>query len=180
MRAIISVANRDGLPELARELQNHGVTIYSTSGTLQSLKAEHISAEAVSTLTQFPEILDGRVKTLHPAILGGILARRDNPKHLEELQAHTIAPIDIVVVNLYPFAETVAHPTTTLSEAQEQIDIGGVTLDSGGSQEFSRCDRTDTSRRLCAGHAGMERTGRSQYRDASPPRRHCFSAHRQL
>ena len=120
MRAIISVANRDGLPELARELQDHGVTIYSTSGTLQSLKAEQISSEAVTTLTQFPEILDVRVKTLHPAILGGIFARRDNPKHIEELQAHTIVPIDIVVVNLYPFAETVAHPTTTLSEAPAQ------------------------------------------------------------
>ena len=136
MRAIISVANRDGLPELARELQDHGVTIYSTSGTLHSLREEQIAAEAVSTLTQFPEILDGRVKTLHPAILGGILARREVPKHVEELQAHAIAPIDIVVVNLYPFAETVARPSTTLSEAQEQIDIGGVTLIRAAAKNF--------------------------------------------
>ncbi len=136
MRAIISVANRNGLPELARELQDHGVTIYSTSGTLNSLKGENIQAESVSALTQFPEILGGRVKTLHPAILGGILARRDVPKHVEELQAHSITPIDIVVVNLYPFAETIARPSTTLSEAQEQIDIGGVTLIRAAAKNF--------------------------------------------
>src|SRR5437867_5623988 len=136
MRAIISVANREGLPELARELQNHGVAIFSTSGTLHALKEAYIAVEPVSKLTQFPEILGGRVKTLHPAILGGILARRDIPEHAEELQAHTISPIDIVVVNLYPFAETIARPTTTLSEAQEQIDIGGVTLMRAAAKNF--------------------------------------------
>ena len=110
MRAIISVANREGLVELAQELQNHGVSIFSTSGTLNVLKTAGVQAEAVSTITHFPEILGGRIKTLHPAILGGILARRDMPGHMEELQALNIAPIDIVVVNLYPFAETVARP----------------------------------------------------------------------
>src|SRR2546423_1905386 len=137
MRAIISVANREGLVELAQELQNHGVTIFSTSGTLNVLKTAGIQVEAVSTLTHFPEILGGRVKTLHPAILGGILARRDMPGHMEELQAHNITPIDIVVANLYPFAETVARPTTTLTEAQEQIDIGGVTLIRAAAKNFS-------------------------------------------
>src|SRR5437870_6407850 len=119
MRAIISAAKRDGLPELARDLQKHGIHIFSTSGTLDYLKTAGIEAESVSTLTQFPEILGGRVKTLHPAILGGILARRDLPEHINELQAQHFAPIDIVVVNLYPFAETIARPTTTLTEAQE-------------------------------------------------------------
>src|SRR6266513_3230416 len=102
MRAIISAANRDGLPELARDQQKHGIHIFSTSGTLDYLKKEGIHAESVSTLTQFPEILGGRVKTLHPAVLGGILARRDMPGHMEELQAYNITPIDIVVANLYP------------------------------------------------------------------------------
>src|SRR5438105_12592439 len=114
MRAIISVANRDGLMELGRELQSHEVAIFSTSGTLKALQTDGLSAESVSKLTNFPEILDGRVKTLHPAILGGILARRDLPKHEEDLQVHNISPIDIVVVNLYPFTETVARPETTL------------------------------------------------------------------
>src|SRR6266513_1438313 len=136
MRAIISAANRDGLPELARDQQKRGIHIFSTSGTLDYLKTEGIHAESVSTLTQFPEILGGRVKTLHPAILGGILARRDLPEHVDELQTHAIVPIDVVVVNLYPFAETIAQPDTTLSEAQEQIDIGGVTLIRAAAKNF--------------------------------------------
>src|SRR5690242_6651176 len=136
MRAIISVANRDGLVELTQELQNHGASIFSTSGTLNALKSSGVQAEAVSSLTHFPEILGGRVKTLHPAILGGILARRDTPDHIEQLKAHNIVPIDIVVVNLYPFVETVARATSTLSEAQEQIDIGGATLIRAAAKNF--------------------------------------------
>jgi phosphoribosylaminoimidazolecarboxamide formyltransferase/IMP cyclohydrolase len=136
MRAIISVANRDGLTELGRELQSHEVAIFSTSGTLKALQSDGLPAESVSKLTNFPEILEGRVKTLHPVILGGILARRDLPKHEEDLQVHNISPIDIVVVNLYPFAETVARPETSLEEAQEQIDIGGVTLLRAAAKNF--------------------------------------------
>ncbi|MBV9688774.1 MAG: bifunctional phosphoribosylaminoimidazolecarboxamide formyltransferase/IMP cyclohydrolase [Ktedonobacteraceae bacterium] len=128
MRAIVSVANREGLAELARELRNHDITVFSTSGTLQALQAAAIEARPVSELTNFPEILGGRVKTLHPSILGGVLARRDLPEHQEELKAYNIAPIDVVVVNLYPFAETAARQHATLTEALEQIDIGGVTL----------------------------------------------------
>lgn len=136
MRAIISVANREGLAELARELQSHDVSMYSTSGTLNAIKAAGFEAESVTTLTNFPEILDGRVKTLHPAILGGILARRDLPAHIDQLQAYGIPQIDLVAVNLYPFAETIARPDTTLSEAQEQIDIGGVTLIRAAAKNF--------------------------------------------
>src|SRR5215471_5093624 len=128
MRAIISTAKRDGLTELARELQARGVTIFSTSGTASALKAEGIEVEAVSALTGFPEILDGRVKTLHPTIFAGILAQRDSAAHTQELQDVGIAPIDIVVVNLYPFIDTIALANATLSEALEQIDIGGVAL----------------------------------------------------
>lgn len=136
MQAIISVANRDGLPELAQHLQRHDVTIYATSGTHSALKTAGVRVEPVQALTNFPEILDGRVKTLHPAILGGILARRDQPAHMEELQQHALKPIDIVVVNLYPFTETIAQPDTTLNEAQEQIDIGGVTLLRAAAKNF--------------------------------------------
>ncbi|HLJ33916.1 MAG TPA: bifunctional phosphoribosylaminoimidazolecarboxamide formyltransferase/IMP cyclohydrolase, partial [Ktedonobacteraceae bacterium] len=136
MRAIISVANRTGLVELARQLQSHDVSTYSTSGTLNAIKTAGYEAESVSVLTNFPEILDGRVKTLHPAILGGILARRDLPAHIDQLQEYGIPQIDLVVVNLYPFAETVAQPETTLSEAQEQIDIGGVTLIRAAAKNF--------------------------------------------
>src|ERR1700680_2559361 len=121
MRAIISVANREGVVALGRELQIRNVSIFSTRGTASVLQKEGIEAQAVSSLTGFPEILDGRVKTLHPAIFAGILARRDNETHMRELQEHDFAPVDIVAVNLYPFVKTVARGDTTLNEALEQI-----------------------------------------------------------
>jgi len=136
MQAIISTSKLDGLTELARELKARDVSIFSTSGTASALKAEGIEAEPVSALTGFPEILDGRVKTLHPTILGGILARRENVTHTQELQDHGIIPIDIVVVNLYPFVDTISRSNTTLSEALEQIDIGGVTLIRAAAKNF--------------------------------------------
>ena len=136
MRAIISVATHEGLAELARELQARDVTIFSTSGTANALRASSIEVQSVSELTSFPEILGGRVKTLHPAIYGGILARRDNAGHQAELQEHNITPIDMVVVNLYPFAETVARIDTTMNEALEQIDIGGVSLIRAAAKNF--------------------------------------------
>lgn len=136
MQAIVSAANREGLIELARELQTLNVRIFSTGGTARHLQDAQIEAQPVSALTNFPEILDGRVKTLHPAIYGGILALRDNPNHLSQLQEHGLAPIDIVVNNLYPFAETIAKPETTLSEALEQIDIGGVSLIRAAAKNF--------------------------------------------
>jgi phosphoribosylaminoimidazolecarboxamide formyltransferase/IMP cyclohydrolase len=115
---------------------SHNVKIFSTSGTASSLRAASIKAESVTTLTRFPEILDGRIKTLHPAILGGILARREKPTHVQELQDHGIVPIDVVIVNLYPFIDTIARPDTTMSEAQEQIDIGGVALIRAAAKNF--------------------------------------------
>lgn len=136
MRAILSVDDRTGLAELARELRSHEVEIYATSGTLKFLQTEGIEAESISALTQFPEILGGRVKTLHPAILGGILARRDVPEHETDLQAHGFGPIDIVVSNLYPFARTVAREGVTLEEAIEKIDIGGVTLTRAAAKNY--------------------------------------------
>jgi hypothetical protein len=124
-RALISVSDKHGLAEFASVLDGLGIEILSTGGTLSVLQALGISAHSVSSVTGYPEILDGRVKTLHPAIHGALLAVADNPEHLRQLEEHGIAPIDMVVVNLYPFAATVARPGVSLAEAVEQIDIGG-------------------------------------------------------
>ena len=135
-RALISVSDKKGLTEFASALHTLGVEILSTGGTLAALKAAGIPAEAVSTVTGFPEILDGRVKTLHPAIHAALLAVGDNPDHMRQLEEHGIIPIDMVVVNLYPFAETVARPGVTLAEAVEQIDIGGPSMLRSAAKNF--------------------------------------------
>ncbi|MDQ0285919.1 phosphoribosylaminoimidazolecarboxamide formyltransferase/IMP cyclohydrolase [Desulfofundulus luciae] len=124
MRALISVSDKTGLVDFARGLVELGVEIVSTGGTARTLKEAGLPVTYISEVTGFPEILDGRVKTLHPAVHGGILALR-TPDHLNQLKAHHITPIDIVVVNLYPFRETIARPGVTLEEAIENIDIGG-------------------------------------------------------
>src|SRR5579871_563096 len=123
MRAIISVHDREGLGELGQALQARGVEIFATTGTAGALRAGGVDVRSISEVTNFPEILGGRVKTLHPAVFGGILARREDEGHMRELQEHDLQPIDIVAVNLYPFVETVARRDTTLREALEQIDI---------------------------------------------------------
>ena len=126
-RALISVSNKDGVVEFARGLEELGYEIVSTGGTYDTLVQAGIKVVKVAEVTGFPEILDGRVKTLHPAVHGGILAKR-SPDHLEQLQMHGIQTIDIVAVNLYPFRETVLRPGVTLEEAIENIDIGGPTM----------------------------------------------------
>jgi phosphoribosylaminoimidazolecarboxamide formyltransferase/IMP cyclohydrolase len=127
-RALISVSDKTGLVEFARELVQLGVEIVSTGGTCSLLQKEGIAVREISDFTGFPEMLDGRVKTLHPKVHGGLLYVRDNPQHVEQAQAHGILPIDLVVVNLYPFEKTIAKPETTLEEAIEQIDIGGPSM----------------------------------------------------
>lgn len=127
LRALLSVSNKAGLIDFARQLHEAGVELIASGGTARQLSEAEIPVKPVEDLTGFPEILGGRVKTLHPAVHGGILARR-TPDHLDELGAHNLAPIDIVVVNLYPFQQTVANPSVTLADAIEQIDIGGVAL----------------------------------------------------
>ncbi len=136
MRAIVSVSNKEGLLDFARHLQDLKVEIYSTGGTKKSLHESNIKVHSVSELTGFPEILDGRVKTLHPAVHGGILAKRELPKHMEELAKSKIQAIDMVVVNLYPFVQTVAKPNVNLDEALENIDIGGPTMIRAAAKNF--------------------------------------------
>src|SRR5262245_21739070 len=127
-RALLSVSDKRGLVELARGLADLGFEILSTGGTAKLLADAGLRVRQVSDYTGFPEMLDGRVKTLHPKIHGGLLGRRDLPEHAAAMRAHGIEPIDLVAVNLYPFQETVARPGTTLAEAIEQIDIGGPSM----------------------------------------------------
>lgn len=127
-RALISVTDKSGLADFATELAAHGVEILSTGGTAKLLRDNGIAVVEVSDYTGFPEMLDGRVKTLHPKIHGGILGRRDLPAHVEQMAKHGLQPIDLVVVNLYQFEKAVAQPGCTLADAIENIDIGGPTL----------------------------------------------------
>jgi phosphoribosylaminoimidazolecarboxamide formyltransferase / IMP cyclohydrolase len=127
-RALISVTDKSGIVEFARVLSEFGVEILSTGGTAKALADAGIPIREVSNFTGFPEMLDGRVKTLHPKIHGGILAVRTNPEHRKAMEAQGIVPIDLVAVNLYAFEKTVARPDCTLDEAIENIDIGGPTL----------------------------------------------------
>jgi phosphoribosylaminoimidazolecarboxamide formyltransferase/IMP cyclohydrolase len=124
-RAIISVSDKTGVVDLARALAALGVQILSTGGTAKLLAREGVSVTEVSSYTGFPEMLDGRVKTLHPKIHGGILARRDQAAHVEAIRSAGIEPIDLIVVNLYPFEATVADPDCRLDDAVENIDVGG-------------------------------------------------------
>ncbi len=127
-QALLSVSDKTGVVELARGLQSLGFTLLSTGGTARLLAQASIPVTEVGSYTGFPEMLDGRVKTLHPKVHGGILARRDRPEHLQALEQAGIGLIDLVVVNLYPFVQTIANPDCTLDEAIENIDIGGPTM----------------------------------------------------
>jgi phosphoribosylaminoimidazolecarboxamide formyltransferase/IMP cyclohydrolase len=127
-RVLASVTDKSGLAAFAKGLKKHGASLLSTGGTARLLRENGIEITEVSEYTGFPEMLDGRVKTLHPKIHGGILGVRDNPEHVATMDAHGIAPIDMVVVNLYAFRETIAKPGCTLEQAIENIDIGGPTL----------------------------------------------------
>jgi len=127
-RALISVSDKTGILDLAKELNKFGVEILSTGGTAKLLKENNIPVKEVSEYTGFPEMLDGRLKSLHPKIHAGLLALRNNPQHLAELKEHDIGLIDMVVVNLYPFEKTIQKPGVTTEEAIENIDIGGPSM----------------------------------------------------
>src|SRR5258706_710053 len=124
-RALISVSDKTGIVDFARELKRFGVEIISTGGTAKALRDAGLRVRDVSDVTGFPEMMDGRIKTLHPKIHGALLARGDNPEHETAMREHKIEPIDMVVVNLYPFEQTIAREGVTLEVAIEQIDIGG-------------------------------------------------------
>ncbi|MBI4495544.1 MAG: IMP cyclohydrolase [Deltaproteobacteria bacterium] len=127
-RAIISLSDKTGILDFARHLALSGVEVLSTGGTARALREGGLPVREVSEYTGFPEMLDGRVKTLHPKIHGGLLGIRDNPEHARRMREHGILPIDLVIVNLYPFEATVAKPSCTLEEAIENIDIGGPSM----------------------------------------------------
>jgi len=135
--AVLSVSDKTGLGELAQHLSQLGVMIYSTGGTFRALEAAGVKAVPIDELTQFPEIMDGRVKTLHPAVFAGLLARRSNPKDMETLKAHQLRPIDMVVVNLYPFKKVVARPDAAEEDIIENIDIGGPSMLRASAKNFA-------------------------------------------
>jgi len=126
--ALVSVSDKRGVVDFAKTLVQMGVQIISTGGTARSLAEAGVPVTSIDSVTGFPEMMDGRVKTLHPRIHGGLLALRDKPEHVEAMRQHGIAPIDLVCVNLYPFEQTVARPGCTLEEAIENIDIGGPSM----------------------------------------------------
>lgn len=135
-RALISVSDKNGIIELATELKKFGVEIISTGGTAKSLRDAKIEVTEVSEITDFPEMMDGRVKTLHPKVHGAFLALRDNENHVQSMNEHGITPIDLVVVNLYPFEQTVERDDVTLAEAVENIDIGGPAMIRSASKNW--------------------------------------------
>src|SRR5216684_480695 len=137
-RALISVSDKTGIVEFARELKRFGVEIISTGGTAKTLRDAGLEVRDVSEVTGFPEMMDGRIKTLHPKIHGALLSVRDNPEHVAAMREHGIEPIDMVVINLYPFAETIARADVTLEEAVEKIVLGGPARRRSEEKTFAR------------------------------------------
>src|SRR3972149_9445389 len=135
-RAIISVTDKSGIIEFARQLAGFGIVILSTGGTAKTIKEAGIAVTDVSQYTGFPEMMDGRVKTLHPKVHGGILGRRDIPEHMRQMSEHGIEPIDMVVINLYQFDKAVARPDCKFEDAIENIDIGGPSMMRSAAKNF--------------------------------------------
>jgi phosphoribosylaminoimidazolecarboxamide formyltransferase/IMP cyclohydrolase len=135
--ALLSVTDKTGLADFARALAGHGVKLVSTGGTARTLREAGLNVQDISDLTGFPEMLDGRVKTLHPRVHGGLLFRRDSEEHRAAVEAHGIQPIDMVVVNLYAFEKTAARPDVTLEELIENIDIGGPSMLRSAAKNFA-------------------------------------------
>ena len=127
-RALLSVSDKSDLIPFAKALVRHGIDILSTGGTAKALRDADVPVTDVADVTDFPEIMDGRVKTLHPRIHGGLLARRDEPSHVEAMETHGITPIDLACINLYPFERTIQKEGIADAEAIEQIDIGGPSM----------------------------------------------------
>ncbi len=135
-RALISLTDKSGIEGFAKELADLGVELLSTGGTAKKIREAGIPVKDVSEFTGFPEMLDGRVKTLHPKVHGGILNQRDNSEHQRQCQEHGLLPIDLIAVNLYAFEKTVADPNCSLADAIENIDIGGPTMLRASAKNF--------------------------------------------
>src|SRR5262245_53334610 len=135
--ALISVSDKLGLVDFARGLAAHGVELYASGGTRKHLEQAGLAVKEISAYTGFPEMMDGRIKTLHPKVHGGILCRHDRPEDLASMREHGIVPFELVVVNLYPFEATIGRAGTTDEEAIEQIDIGGPTLVRGAAKNHA-------------------------------------------
>ena len=136
-RAIISVTDKSGIVDFAKSLSEFGVEILSTGGTAKTLRSGGVEVVDISEYTGFPEMMDGRVKTLHPKVHGGLLGLRSNPDHVSMMKEHGIKAIDMVVVNLYQFEKTVAKQGVTLDEAVENIDIGGPSMLRSSAKNFN-------------------------------------------
>lgn len=135
-RALISLTDKSGIGDFAKELENLGIEILSTGGTAKKMRDHGIKVMDVSEFTGFPEMLDGRVKTLHPKVHGGILAQRSNPDHQTQMAEHGLVPIDLIAVNLYAFDKATADPACTVANAIENIDIGGPTMLRAAAKNF--------------------------------------------
>src|SRR3954468_18824961 len=156
-RALLSVSDKSGLVDFARGLAELGWELVSTGGTARALREAGLTVADVSDVTGFPEMMHGRVKTLHPAVHGALLARRDVPEHMAAIAEHDIEPIDLVAVNLYPFRETIARKNVTPEDAIENIDIGGPSMLRSAAKNFAAVwvivDPTDYHRVLSSLHA---------------------------
>ncbi len=167
-RALISVSNKLGAVEFAKSLSKCGIEIISTGGTMKAIRAAGVPVTYVSDVTGFPEIMDGRVKTLNPKIHGGILAVRDSPEHIKQMQENNIQPIDLVAVNLYPFKATIKKANVTLAEAVENIDIGGPAMIRAAAKNFkyvtvvTNPDRYDEIAKIISKTGGVDYELRKQ------------------
>ena len=163
-RALLSVTDKSGIVEFARALAQGGVELISTGGTAKALREAGVAVKDISELTGFPEMLDGRVKTLHPKVHGGILHMRGNPEHVAAVREHGIQPIDMVVVNLYAFEKTAAKPGVRFDEVIENIDIGGPSMVRSAAKNFRRCGDRDLAGRLPGDSGGDARPMAERFR----------------
>ena len=179
-RALISVSDKTGLVEFARVLATHGVELVSTGGTRKALAEAGLAVRDVADLTQFPEMMDGRLKTLHPKVHGGLLAIRENPEHEAAMLAHDIRPIDLLVVNLYPFEAALAKGAP-FEECVENIDIGGPAMIRAASKNHDDVAVVVDPDDYAAAHRGTRGDEwRNAARDASTARAEGVCAHRRL
>ena len=165
MRALLSVSDKTGIVEFARGLAELGWELVSTGGTSRVLRDAGLSPRDISDITGVAEMLDGRVKTLHPAVHGALLARRDRPEHMQALEAQGITPIDLVVVNLYPFRATAARSGVTQEEVIEQIDIGGPSMLRSAAKNFDAVTVVVEPRDYTRVLAALSKRGQSSSRE---------------